>query len=65
MNKPGRSGQLSERALRDLVGAGPSQVGVSRAMRARDVDRPTEDDLAEAERELVVARRNWQPPTEG
>jgi hypothetical protein len=65
VNKPGRAGQLSERALRDLVGAGQSQVGVSRALRARDVNRPSEDDLAEAELELVVARRNWQPPAEG
>jgi hypothetical protein len=51
----------TERGLRDLVGAGRSQVGVSGALRARDVNRPTEQDLAEAEAELVIVRRNWKP----
>jgi hypothetical protein len=50
-----------ERGLRDLIGAGHSQVGVSGALRARDVNRPTADDLAEAEQELVIVRRNWRP----
>jgi hypothetical protein len=49
--------------LRDIVGAGRSQVGVSGALRARDVNRPTEDDLAEAERDVAIVRRNWKPPT--
>jgi hypothetical protein len=48
--------------LRDLVGGGASQVGVTGAMRARDVNRPTDEDLAEAERNLVIVRRNWKPP---
>lgn len=52
-----------ERTLRDLVGGGRSQVGVSGALRARDVNRPTPKDLAEAEREVVIVRRNWKPPT--
>jgi hypothetical protein len=30
-------------------------------MRARDVNRPDAADLAEAERDLVVVRRNWRP----
>jgi hypothetical protein len=47
------------------VGAGPSQLGESRALRGRDVNRPTAEELAEAERDLVIARRNWQPPAEG
>jgi hypothetical protein len=51
-----------ERGLRDIVGAGRSQVGVSGALRARDVDRPTADDLAAAERDVVIIRRNWTPP---
>jgi hypothetical protein len=51
--------------LRDLVGAGPSQLGVRRAMRARDVNRPTEDDVAEAERDVVIVRRHWTPPPGG
>jgi hypothetical protein len=53
----------SERGLRDLVGSGPSQVGPTRAMRARDANRPTEADLAEAEREVVLVRRHWKPPS--
>jgi hypothetical protein len=40
-------------------------VGVSGALRARDVNRPTEQDLADAEQEVVVVRRNWKPPTAG
>ena len=53
---------LSERNLRDIVGAGHSQIGVSGALRARDVNRPTEDDLAAAENDVVIVRRNWKPP---
>jgi hypothetical protein len=45
-----------------LVGAGPSQVGVSGAMRARDAARPRPEDLAAAEQELVIVRRNYVPP---
>lgn len=52
----------TDSALRDLVGAGPSQLGVSGALRGRDVNRPTEQDLAEAERDVVIVRRNWRPP---
>jgi hypothetical protein len=52
----------TERGLRGLVGAGPSQLGVSGALRGRDVNRPTEADLAEAEREVVIVRRHWRPP---
>jgi hypothetical protein len=55
-------GDRVERGLRGLVGSGPSQVGVSGAMRARDASRPTEEDLAAAERELVIVRRNYVPP---
>jgi hypothetical protein len=51
-----------ERGLRDLVGAGPSQLGLSRALRGRDLNRPTEADLAEAEREVVIVRREWRQP---
>jgi hypothetical protein len=48
--------------LRDLVGAGHSQLGVSGALRGRDVDRPTDDDIADAEANLVIVRRHWTPP---
>ncbi len=53
--------ESNERGLRDLVGSGPSQLGVSGALRGRDVNRPTQQDIAEAERDLQIVRRNWQP----
>ncbi len=52
----------AERSLRGIVGAGSSQVGVVGAMRARDAARPTAEDLAAAERDLVIARRHYVPP---
>jgi hypothetical protein len=51
----------SERGLRDIVGAGSSQLGVSGALRGRDVNRPTDEDLLEAARDVVIVRRNWKP----
>ena len=51
----------TDRGLRDLVGAGRSQLGVDGALRARDVNRPTEQELADAERDVVIVRRNWKP----
>jgi hypothetical protein len=56
--------EQGDRGLRDLVGAGPSQLGPVRAMRARDVNRPHDEDQAAAERELVIVRRHWQPKDE-
>ncbi|PZS15016.1 MAG: hypothetical protein DLM57_13525 [Pseudonocardiales bacterium] len=58
---PRSSHDQAERGLRDLVGGGRSQLGVSGALRGRDVNRPTEQDLAEAERDVVIVRRNWTP----
>jgi len=55
---------VSERGLRGLVGGGASQVSVSAAMRARDAARPTEDDLAAADRDLQIIRRGWVPREE-
>jgi hypothetical protein len=52
----------AERGLRGLIGAGPSQLGWVEAMRARDAGRPTAQDLADAERELEIVRRNYVPP---
>jgi len=60
--KPKARGDSTDRGLRGLVGAGPSQLGVSGALRGRDVNRPSDDDLAEAERDVVLVRRNWKPP---
>jgi hypothetical protein len=51
----------SERGLRGLVGSGSSQVSVGAALRARDAARPTDQQLAEADAELVIVRRNWMP----
>lgn len=53
-----------ERGWRDLAGNTPSQVGISGALRARDIARPRPDDLAEAEREVAIVRRDWKPPTD-
>jgi hypothetical protein len=55
----------AERGLRELVGAGSSQLGPVRAMRARDLNRPTDADLAQAEEDVVLVRRHWQPPAGG
>jgi hypothetical protein len=52
---------VSERNLRGLIGGGSSQVKPTVAMRARDAARPRDRDLAAAEAELVVIRRNWTP----
>jgi hypothetical protein len=66
--KSGRSAggapEQRDRGLRELVGSGPSQVGVGRAMRARDVNRPDADELADAERDLVIVHRHWRPTEE-
>ena len=51
----------AERGLRGLVGSGSSQVSVSAALRARDAARPTEEQLADADRDLTIVRRNWTP----
>ncbi|MGX7679153.1 hypothetical protein ACSMXN_09660 [Jatrophihabitans sp. DSM 45814] len=56
------AGRESDRSWRDLTGNAPSIVGVGGALRARDVARPSEADLAAAERNLVIVRRQWQPP---
>ena len=63
---PGRTARTrrndAERSLRGIVGAGSSQVGVVGAMRARDAARPTAEDIAAAERDLVIVRRHYVPP---
>jgi hypothetical protein len=55
----------AERGLRGLVGAGPSQVSVAAAMRARDASRPTDEDIAAAEQDLVIVRRHYVPTDAG
>jgi|SRR5580765_2289153 len=63
--RPARAdpGERAERGLRELAGGGKSQVGVDGALRARDVDRPSAADLAEAEATVKIVRRNWTPPS--
>lgn len=51
-----------ERGLRGLVGGGASQVSVAAAMRARDAARPSDEELAAAETNLIIIRRGWTPP---
>jgi len=53
----------SDRGLRGLEASRSSQLTPNQAMRAREFARPTADDLADAEQELVVVRRNYIPPT--
>ncbi|MEV6695348.1 hypothetical protein AB0M35_28160 [Micromonospora sp. NPDC051196] len=60
----GGGAEEGERGLRGLVGSGSSQVNVTAAMRARDAARPTDEDLATAEAEIVIVRRNWTPRDE-
>ena len=60
--RPQSQAGAADRGLRDLVGAGPSQLGVEGALRGRDVNRPSDEDLAAAERDVVLVRRHWTPP---
>jgi hypothetical protein len=45
-----------------LTGGGPSIVGISGAMRARDVSRPRAEDEERAERSVVIRRRPEPEP---
>ncbi|MEX5708890.1 hypothetical protein AB1484_11420 [Parafrankia sp. FMc6] len=51
--------------LRGLVGAGRSRLSLSAAMRARDVSRPTEADLAWAEQAVVLRHAHPAPAGPG
>jgi hypothetical protein len=53
-----------DRALRGLVTTRSTAVSSQEAMRAREVARPSEDDLAEAARTLSIVRRHYVPPTD-
>lgn len=56
-----------ERGTGGLVGGGPSQLGVDGAMRARDVSRPDDTDLDEAERSVEISHRpqhHGRPPAQ-
>jgi hypothetical protein len=60
---PAADGEPSgtERGLRGLVGPGSSQVSPAAALRARDAARARPEDIARAEAELTIIRRNWSP----
>jgi hypothetical protein len=58
---PEIEGVAAERGLRGIVGGGSSQVTPGAALRARDAARPRPADLARAEAELTIIRRNWAP----
>lgn len=51
-----RDPQVEDVGLHALVGAGGSKVAASRALRAREVSRPTAAQLTEAERTVVLQR---------
>src|SRR5262245_23958981 len=62
-NWPAQEGETAAvgRGLRGIVGGGSSQVTPGAALRARDATRPRPTDLARAEAELTIIRRNWTP----
>ncbi len=59
----GRGESAMERSLRALVTLRSTQLSPSVAMRAREVADPTAADLAAADRDLVLVRRHYVPPT--
>ncbi|HET6907884.1 MAG TPA: hypothetical protein VFH54_00970 [Mycobacteriales bacterium] len=52
-----------EAGVAQLTGGGPSQLGVDGSMRARDVSRPRDEDLADAEEIVQVSYRPRGRPT--
>ena len=55
-------GNDPERSLRSLVSTRATQVSPTAAMRAREYGMPTAADLADAELDVVLVRRNYVPP---
>lgn len=51
-----------DRAVRGLVANAPSGVRRAQAIRVRDVNRPTPDELREAAATVEVVHRGWRPP---
>ena len=60
--EPAGEDKETERGLRGLVGGGSSQVSLAAALRARDATRPTDEEQAAAEANLMIIRRGWTPP---
>ena len=59
--EPPRPEPAEDKALRGLLGAGPSPRPLDAAMRARAASQPTDEDLAEAEETVVLIRRQYVP----
>lgn len=54
-----------DRQWRELAGAGRTQLTLGAALRARDADRPSAAELAEAEQTVAIQHRNWVPAKDG
>jgi hypothetical protein len=54
--------RTGDRGLRGLETVRSTQLSPVDAMRAREYGRPSPEDLAQAERDVVVVRRNYVPP---
>jgi len=69
MSPPGRTSRQGQgkpssddAGVAALTGGGPSQLGVDGSMRARDVSRPRDEDIAEAEKLVQVSYRPRSRP---
>jgi len=60
MSTTGRKGEPGAEGAggHALSGGGPSQLGIDGSMRARDVSRPTKEDVANAETNVRINRRS-------
>jgi hypothetical protein len=56
----GRS-ESPDRYLRDLVGGGRTNLSGPAAARVRDMPELSAEELAAAERDVVIQRRKWTP----
>lgn len=61
MAEQGRRGGRTAGGVGNLAGGGPSIVGVSGAMRARDASRIRPEHVEAAERTVVLRRRPYEP----
>ena len=57
-SRPARS---DDAHVASLSGGGPSQLGIDGSMRARDVSRPSVEEIADAERLVQVSYRQPRP----
>jgi len=60
---PAEGSKDNDHGVRALIGSGPSQIPRIAAMRTRDINRPTDEELEAAEADVEIIRRNWKPPT--